>query len=225
GAGVRVVPVEEVLVTEVLEAVHAPGAASAGEDRAQEHPVALFHPGGQDRIPADLLEDPHWLVTQHPRRRRPGIAIEERPGVGAADPARLHLQERALRVDFRLGRRADLHRVHAGHERRSHWAVARLSSSSRAARALSADHRSLITLASARVMASGERCMKMLRPTEQPIAPATIARSIRRSSSASFRRVPPARITGVVLAASTSRPKDSSSPGQLVLTMSAPSST
>ena len=66
--------------------------------------------------------------------------------------------------------------------------------------------------------------MKMLRPTEQPMAPAAVAASIRWSSSRSPRREPPASTRGMPAAASTRRANESPSPGQFVLTMSAPSS-
>ena len=41
GAGERVVAVQQVVLAEVLEAVEAPAALAAREDRAEEHPVAL----------------------------------------------------------------------------------------------------------------------------------------------------------------------------------------
>ena len=66
--------------------------------------------------------------------------------------------------------------------------------------------------------------MKMFRPTEQPIAPAATACSIRVSSSESSRREPPASTTGMPFVASTSFANPSASPGQFVFTMSAPSS-
>ena len=72
-----------------------------------------------------------------------------------------------------------------------------------ASNALSAAHRSRITRESARVIASGDGCMKMLRPTEHPIAPAATACSMRVSSSTSSSREPPASTTGMPFAAST----------------------
>ena len=98
------------------------------------------------------------------------------------------------------------------------------SSSTSASWALSALHRSRITRESARVIASGDACMKMFRPTEHPIAPASTATSIRHSSSLSSSREPPASTTGMPFVASTSLANDSGSPGQFVFTMSAPSS-
>jgi len=82
---------------------------------------------------------------------------------------------------------------------------------------------SLTTMQMARVIASGLPCWKMLRPTEQPTAPARMASSslVSRSRSDSFD--PPATTTGTGLRA-TSSAKVSASPVQFVLITSAPSS-
>lgn len=73
------------------------------------------------------------------------------------------------------------------------------------------------------VARTGSADWKMLRPTEAPIAPARIAWSMISSSCASAIRGPPATITGLVTAARIDA-KPSAVPGQLVLMMSAPSS-
>src|SRR5439155_5663316 len=138
----------------------------------------LLHPGREGGAGPDLLQDAHRLVTQDPGSRGARVAVEERPGVRATDPACLDPQERAFRVEQRLGRGTDLHHVDAGHEGGLHRAATEPSSCCSAAIALFAVHLSRITRDSARVMASGERCMKILRPTEQPIAPTDIADSI-----------------------------------------------
>src|SRR5207253_10136803 len=180
--------------------------------------------GRQHRLRPDLLQNADRFVTEDPRRRRFRVAVEEGPRISAADPARLDTEDRAPRVEHRLGRLADLHRVDARHEGGLHRVATVPSSCWRAPIALLAAHRSRITRDSARVMASGERCMKILRPTEQPIAPTDIADSILPRSSSSSRRDPPASTTGMPLAASTSLRNEAESPGQLVLMMSAPSS-
>src|SRR2546425_6451945 len=224
GAGKGIVAIEEVLVAEILKAFRAPAALPAGEDGAEKDSIAFLHTEWKVGPRPQLLDDADRFVTEDPRCRRLWIAVEEGPGVGAADAACLDLEDGALRVDIGLRRLADLHRVDAGHKGGPHRAAPTATSSSIAAKALRAGHRSLITRESARVMASGERCMKMFRPTEQPMAPACMAHSIRRNNSASSTREPPARTTGIPLMASTRRPNASPSPGQLVLTMSAPSS-
>src|SRR5207253_1269114 len=221
---VRVVAVEKVLVAEVLQPVHAEAAAAAGEDRAEKDAVALLDPRREHGARADFLEDAYWFVTEDPRSRGAGIAVEERARVSAADAARFNAKERSLRIDPRLGHLADLDHVDAGHEGGLHRAATVPTACFSSPMALLAVHRSRITLDSARVIASGERCMKMLRPTEHPIAPADMADSIRLNSSSSSRRDPPASTTGMPLADSTRYRKDASSPGQLVLMMSAPSS-
>ena len=126
-----------------------------------------------------LLEDPDWLVAEDPGGWRLRIAVEEGPSVGAADPAGLDLEDRAFGIELRFRRLANLDRIDACHECSPHRTAPAPSSLCSAASALSAFQRSLITRDSALVMASGDLCMKMFRPTEHPIAPAAIAYSMR----------------------------------------------
>src|SRR6266480_2865599 len=137
------------------------------------------------RARSQFLDDADRFVTQDPRCRRLRIAVKEGPGVRATDPAGFDPEDRALWIDIRLRRLADFHCIDGGHEGRPHRAAPTVTSSSNAANALRAGQRSLMTRESARVIASGERCMKMFRPTEQPTAPACMAASIRRRSSGS----------------------------------------
>src|SRR5262249_37163376 len=99
----RVIAVKQVAVAEVLEAVRTPPAVTAGEDRPEEHAVAFIHPRGENRARANQLEDSDRLVAEDPRRRGPGIAVEERPGVGAADAAGLDAKDRAARRQGGVG--------------------------------------------------------------------------------------------------------------------------
>ena len=170
GAEERVIAVQQVVLAQVLEPLDAPSALAAGEDRSEEHAVAALHVRREIGVGTHLLQHTDWLVPEHPGRGRPGIPVEERSRVGPADAACLHSEDRAGGRELRLLGVADLHRVHVGHERRSHRVPP--SSSLRASYALSALQRSRITRERARVIASGESCMKMFRPTEHPIAPA-----------------------------------------------------
>ena len=65
----RVVSVQQVVLAQVLEALGAPTALAAREDRAQEHAVALGHAGRQVRVGTYLGERPDRLVAEHPRGR------------------------------------------------------------------------------------------------------------------------------------------------------------
>src|SRR5439155_4497956 len=163
----RLVAVQQVLITQVLEAVEAQSALAAREDRAQEHSPAPRDARRELRLRPRLFEDPDRLVAADAREGRAWIAVEEGPGVRAADPARRDPQDRALWIELWLLGVAEFDGIHGGHERGSHAAPP--NSSWSASNAFSADQRSRITRASARVMASGESCMKMLRPTEHPI--------------------------------------------------------
>ena len=158
------------------------------------------------RLGADALEDADRFVTELPRGRSLRIPVEEGASVRAADAAGLDAKDRAGRVELR--RRhilADLHGVDRGHEGCAHHPASSLI----ACRAFAAVHRSRMTRARARVIASGRVCMKMFLPTEHPIAPASMACSIRWSSSTSSSRDPPARTTGTPFAASTHLANDS----------------
>jgi hypothetical protein len=121
-----------VVVTEVLEAVRAPPAVTAGEDRPEEHAVTLLDPRGKDRTGADLLENSHRFMAEDPRRRGPGIAVEERPGVGATDAAGLDVKDRAARIQGGISGLADFGGVDARHVCRSHAPTPGISSSSSA---------------------------------------------------------------------------------------------
>src|SRR5207253_5148828 len=131
------------------------------------------------RARSELFDHADRLVTEDPRRRRLWVAVEECPGIRAADATGLDPQDGPLRIDVWLRRLSDFDQVDPGHERGSHRAAPTATSCSSAASALRAGQRSRMTRESARVIASGDLCMKMFRPTEQPIAPACIAHSIR----------------------------------------------
>ena len=201
-AGERVVAVQQVVLAQVLEPLEAPAARPAGEDRAEEHPVARRDARRQDGVGPDLGEHADGLVAELPRHDRLRVAVEERARVGAADAARLDPEQRAGRVE--RGSAASS-RTSTSFTAVMNAARIRRAPPRSAASALSAGHRSRITRESARVIASGFACMKMFRPTEQPIAPASTACCIRVSSSASSRREPPASTTGMPFAASTHR--------------------
>ncbi len=118
--GEGVVPVQQVVLAQVLEPLHTPPALAAREDRAEEHAVALGDAGREHRLGPHLREHADGLVAEHPRRGGPRVAVEERPRVRAADPARLDPQDRAARVELGLLGLAHLDRVHVGHERGPH---------------------------------------------------------------------------------------------------------
>src|SRR5258706_9052684 len=108
------------VLEELLDPVEAPPTHAAGQDRAEEHPVALRDAGWKVGLGPDLLEDPHRLVAQDPRRRRAWIAVEEGPDVGPADPARLDPQDPARALELALLGVSDLDRVDVGHEGGAH---------------------------------------------------------------------------------------------------------
>src|SRR5205814_10239800 len=131
------------------------------------------------RARSELFDHADRLVTEDPRRRRLWVAVEECPGIRSADATGLDPQNGPLRIDVWLRRLSDFDQVDPGHERGSHRAAAMPTSCSSSASALRAGQRSRITLESARVIAAGARCMKMVRPAAQPIARACLAHSIR----------------------------------------------
>ena len=120
GAGVGVIAVQQVLVAQVLEALHAEPAATARQDRAQENPVALLDAGRKLGTGSDLFQDADRLVAEDPGRRSPGVAVEEGARVRAADAARLDTKDRARGVEQRLVDGPDFDHVDAGHEGRLH---------------------------------------------------------------------------------------------------------
>ena len=81
----------------------------------------LETPGGRSASGTDLLKDADGLMAELPRHGCLRVPIEERPRVGAADPARLYAKDGSSRVERRvLGVLANLDGVHSGHERGAH---------------------------------------------------------------------------------------------------------
>src|SRR5438067_908686 len=205
-ARIRVVAVQEVVLAQVLEPFDAPTTGAAREDRPEEHPITEGDTRWQHRVGPDALEHADGFVPELPRWRSLRVAVEEGASIRATDAARLHPKDGSGGIELRWRDiLSDLDGVDPGHEGRAHHPASSLI----ACRAFAAVQRSRMTRESALVIASGRGCMKMFRPTEHPMAPASIACSIRWSNSASSSREPPARTTGTPLAASTHLANDS----------------
>src|SRR5438477_12991842 len=119
------------------------------------------------RARSELFDHADRLVTEDPRRRRLWVAVEECPGIRAADATGLDPLNGPLRIDVWLRRLSDFDQVDPGHERGSHRVAAMPTSCSCSAIALRAGTRSRTTLECARAIAAGDRCLIMFRPTEQ----------------------------------------------------------
>ena len=85
----RVVAIEQVMVAEILKALGAPAAFAARQDRAEKNPIALLYARRQLSRGTDVFDDAHRFVPKDPRSRRLRVAVEEGPGVSAADAAGL----------------------------------------------------------------------------------------------------------------------------------------
>src|SRR5947208_15035529 len=113
------------------------------------------------RARSELFDHADRLVTEDPRRRRLWVAVEECPGIRAADATSLDPQDGSLRIDVWLRRLSDFDQVDPGHERGSHRAAAMPTFCSSSASALRAGQRSRVTRDSARVIASADSGMRM----------------------------------------------------------------